>query len=644
MSMLTPNLLLQERYRVLRPVGRGGMGTVYEAIDQRLNATVALKEALLTDASSRRAFEREAHLLARLRHPVLPKVIDHFSEDERQFLVMEFISGDDLAALMEKRGGSFPPAAILPWVLRWADQLLDALDYLHKQTPPVIHRDIKPQNLKLTPRGDIILLDFGLARGGIADMATLSARAGAGFTPNYAPLEQIRGSPADPRSDLYSLGATLYHLATGVRPPDALTRVAALLNDQPDPLLPASYYNEHVSAEVNHTLYQVLTPNLDDRPASAAIMRRALYEARNGREPHIQTGRLSRSLPAQSYPGVNLANIPTGPLFQPPDSEPQHQAPATASLSLADYMSQTDPAAAPSQPAPSGTLLATWQVGSPVLALAANPQGEWVASGDEDGYVKLWQAEREHPQSTLLQARQPIQSLDFGSDGRLLAAGSEDGTLHVWPTIQQPGEVVRIEHTHSLEALAISPDGNWLAVGGWGETVSLYSIAQGELKLASELLTGFTHSLSFSRDSSLLAAGCYDTTIRLWDVQTRRSVNILRGHSNFVLSVVFHPQGHVLASGGGGKDILIWQMSDGRLLDTLRGHTNVVRGLAFSADGSVLASASEDKSVVLWRINDGSQLLTLDGHTQGVTSVAFSPDGRRLLSGSRDTKLRIWQI
>lgn len=288
------NALLQNRYRVLRPVGRGGMGTVYEAIDMRLNSTVALKETLHTDPISRRAFEREAQLLARLRHPALPKVIDHFSENDRQFLVMEFIAGDDLATLMEKRGGRFPPEEILRWMLRWGDQLLDALDYLHKQNPPVFHRDIKPQNLKLSPRGDIILLDFGLAKGGITGMATLPGQAGAlGFTPNYSPLEQIRGAEPDPRSDLYSLAATLYHMATGTRPVDALTRAAALLNEQPDPLLPANHYNAHISQEIAALLHQTLSPNVDDRPPSAVAMRRALYEAR--RAQGISTGPLNAS-------------------------------------------------------------------------------------------------------------------------------------------------------------------------------------------------------------------------------------------------------------------------------------------------------------------------------------------------------------
>ena len=152
--MLAPETILQNRYRVIRQLGSGGMGTVYEARALRLNTTVAVKETHFTDERLRKQFEREAQLLAGLRHPVLPRVIDHFDEGDGLYLVMDFIAGDDLGALLEKRGGAFP----LNDVIAWADQLLDALDYLHSQDPPVIHHDIKPQNLKLTAKNQIALV------------------------------------------------------------------------------------------------------------------------------------------------------------------------------------------------------------------------------------------------------------------------------------------------------------------------------------------------------------------------------------------------------------------------------------------------------------------------------------------------------
>src|SRR5215204_207656 len=249
--MLTPETLLQGRYRIVRQLGQGGMGAVYEAIDQRLDTTVALKETLFTEERLRKQFEREARLLARLHHPALPRVSDHFSEEDGQFLVMQYIPGDDLSEMMNRKRAPFP----VNQVLTWADQLLDALDYLHTQDPQIVHRDIKPQNLKLTSRGQIILPEFGLAKGQPGEISCVTTAASIfGYTPNYAPLEQIQGLGTDPRSDLYALAATLYHLMTGVKPPDALTRAAAVVNGQPDPLALASEANPAVAKEVDQVL------------------------------------------------------------------------------------------------------------------------------------------------------------------------------------------------------------------------------------------------------------------------------------------------------------------------------------------------------------------------------------------------------
>lgn len=271
--MLAPEIVLQSRYRIVRQLGQGGMGTVYEAVDERLDATVALKETFFADERLRKQFEREARLLARMHHPALPRVSDHFAEGEGQFLVMQFVTGEDLAHMLAVRQGPFPTVQ----VLTWADQLLDALDYLHTQDPQIIHRDIKPQNLKLTSRGQMVLLDFGLAKGQGGGVSVVTTSASIfGYTPNYAPLEQIQGLGTDARSDIYALAATLYHLMTGVKPPDALTRAAALVNGQPDPLLPANQVIPTISPQVAGVLARAMSQNRDQRFTTAAEMRDAL--------------------------------------------------------------------------------------------------------------------------------------------------------------------------------------------------------------------------------------------------------------------------------------------------------------------------------------------------------------------------------
>lgn len=275
--MLQPQTVLQSRYQIIEQLGQGGMGAVYIAIDQRFGSKVAVKETFFTDGNLRKAFEREAHLLNSLRHPALPRVSDHFTEDDGQFLVMEFIEGEDLGAMLEKKEGAFPAEQ----VLHWADQILDALAYLHAQTPQVIHRDIKPQNLKLMSNGQIILLDFGLAKGSPSQVANRVTNTGSifGYSRHYAPLEQIQGSGTDLRSDIYSLAATLYHLMTGVIPPDALSRATAIINRQPDPLIPANEINAQVNPAVAKVLYQAMSQTSANRQASASIMQRQLREA-----------------------------------------------------------------------------------------------------------------------------------------------------------------------------------------------------------------------------------------------------------------------------------------------------------------------------------------------------------------------------
>ncbi|HJU56480.1 MAG TPA: protein kinase [Pyrinomonadaceae bacterium] len=273
--MPAADTVLQGRYRIVRQLGKGGMGAVYEAVDERLHRTVALKETLAETDELKRAFEREARLLANLRHPVLPKVIDHFSEDDGQFLVMEFIPGSDLGELLSRRSRPFSPSE----VRRWADDLLDALDYLHTFEPPIIHRDIKPSNLKLTAQGKVVLLDFGLAKGVAGQMTrTTSGLSVIGYTLNYAALEQIQGERTSPRSDLYSLAATLYHLLTNRAPEDALKRAADILDDKEDPLPPPHTINAEVPEEFSNVLMSALSLKPSRRPANAAEMRVAISE------------------------------------------------------------------------------------------------------------------------------------------------------------------------------------------------------------------------------------------------------------------------------------------------------------------------------------------------------------------------------
>ncbi len=257
------------------------MGAVYKADDLRLGGRVcAVKEVLPElisvpgmETQARDQFYREASTLARLDHPNLPKVSDYFGHDGREYLVMDFVPGSDLRQILEeaRRREVFLEEAP---VLAWAGQLCDALAYLHTQEPPVLHRDIKPSNIKLTPRGVVKLVDFGLVKLLQPDEnRTVTVVQGRG-TIAYTPLEQYGGDTGhtDIRSDIFSLGATLYHLLTSQPPADAKQRFL-----KPGSLTPPRDINPRLSPHTERAILAAMAQHPDDRPASVEAFRQMLF-------------------------------------------------------------------------------------------------------------------------------------------------------------------------------------------------------------------------------------------------------------------------------------------------------------------------------------------------------------------------------
>jgi serine/threonine protein kinase len=284
-TLLSPGTILWSRYRILDLVGQGGMGAIYQAEDLRLEGRLcAIKEVIPDEGAPREyqeqaqaAFRQEASVLARLDHNNLPKVSDFFLFNGRNYLVMDFVPGQDLRQIIENarfRNEFIPEKQ----VLTWGKQLLEALEYLHNQDPPVLHRDIKPSNIKLTPNGTIKLVDFGLAKVLQPDdnrtVTVLQGRA----TIQYAPLEQIGGDTGytDVRSDIYSLGATFYHLLTNEPPPDAKTRYVQTRQQQGS--ISISDINSSVSSQTEHAIIHALGLHPEDRPTTIRQMADELLE------------------------------------------------------------------------------------------------------------------------------------------------------------------------------------------------------------------------------------------------------------------------------------------------------------------------------------------------------------------------------
>ncbi len=271
--------VLRSRYKIREQIGQGGTGSIYLADDTRLEGRLcALKEvehnrALPTQfiEQAREQFFREASVLARLDHPNLPKVSDFFSEGPRDYLVMDYVPGKDLRERMleARRNKTFLSENE---VLHWAVQLADALDYLHQQDPPIVHRDIKPSNLKITPSGVIKLVDFGLVKILAPNEVTITIIQGQG-TALYTPLEQYGGDDAhtDIRADIFSFGATLYHLLTNEPPAEARKRFL----DTRSLTLPRDI-NPHISSRVEKAILWAMSLHPDDRPETVIEFREAL--------------------------------------------------------------------------------------------------------------------------------------------------------------------------------------------------------------------------------------------------------------------------------------------------------------------------------------------------------------------------------
>lgn len=311
---LEQGTLLNGRYRIVDILGQGGMGSVYRAMDENLGMEVAVKENLFTTDEYSRQFRLEAVILASLRHQHLPRVTDHFvMEDRGQYLVMDYIEGEDLRQRMERMGTIPEEDAILIGAA-----VCDALSYLHTRKPPVLHRDIKPGNIKITPDGQVFLVDFGLAKlvqG--SQTTTTGARA---MTPGYSPPEQYGTARTDPRSDVYSLGATLYAALTGVIPEDGLARV--MDNVQ---LTPIRKHNSKISRRLSSSIEKAMEAYPDDRYQFADDFRRGL---------------LNSSTKTQRFTELDL-NIsvpppPEGPAVPPENAQEQQPgiSPATPAQSV----------------------------------------------------------------------------------------------------------------------------------------------------------------------------------------------------------------------------------------------------------------------------------------------------------------------
>ena len=672
------------------------MGAVYRAQDTRLNISVAIKEMTpqpgldpQTLTQLHQQFQQEATVMAHLDHPHLVGVSDFFEEGSNVYLVMKLVEGENLTDRIAREGQLTETE-----VLVWAGQLLDALVYCHSQG--VLHRDIKPQNIIIRPDGRAVLVDFGLVKlWDPNDPRTKTAMRGMG-TPEYAPPEQyeIAAGHTDARSDIYGLGATLYHALSGQIPPTATMRIV-----DPENLISVRALAPGVSAETEAAVAQAIELRPAARFQSAQEMAAALRgiaptpPKRKRTKTKVMPGARPAAPPRWRLPvwawalgAMAVATLGVGTMLVLRDKKEQPStiayvtatptATTAAQLQPQTPTPQPQPTYTAAPPTATPTTTPTPSVPEPAVAiLPANaaqiaPLGHikkdtlrvaWLPDGDTLGAVSssriyFFNAHTLEEVRTIRRADAGIdvtfKNLAVSPDGAILATGTGEGIICLWQV--SDGTLLGVLEGHGEEkgvtGVAFSPDGKTLASSSFDETVRLWRVSDSTLLHTLEGHNRWVKSVAFSPDGTIVASGgdSFDSTIRLWRVSDGALVRVLeqRGHGS-VTGLSFSSDGHTIASSWGDDAVRLWRASDGALLSTLE-HTADVLSIAFSPDGSLLASGAYDGTVWLWSVSDRVPLFTFKGYFEGddrighlsdVQSVAFSPDGKLLLSGAENIVL-----
>ncbi|MBW4497333.1 MAG: serine/threonine protein kinase [Oscillatoria princeps RMCB-10] len=643
---------LRNRYRPIKPIGGGGFAKTYLAEDaDKLNELCAIKQLAPSFQGSwqlekaKELFEQEAQRLQQLgTHSQIPSLLAYFEEDSRLYLVQQYIEGQTLKTELENFG-PFSEQKIWELLL----DLLPVLEYIHRHG--VIHRDIKPENIiRRTPQlphpptplkkglapaaaggtaelaGELVLLDFGVAK----QQAALAVGAPGTTigTPGYAPAEQMERGEASAAGDLYSLGATCFHLLSATHPLELKNR-----HGYGWVYLWREHLRGAVSQELGRILDKLLQQDCRWRYQSAEEVLQDLHS-----RPRRPAG-----MPLFPHP-----------LPWPPAKLWKILLPAGAAILLlgAEICGSFRYGVFPFNPIfliigqPSRIFLKATLSGhtEPVLSLAISPDGQTLASGSVDSTIKLWYNYAGKERATLTGHTDWVRSVAISPDGLLVVSGSLDNTIKIWDLATGKQKTTLKGHTGSVWSVAISPDGETVASGSNDRTVKIWDTATGTLK---NTLTGNTNSVNavaISRDGKTLVSGSNDKTVKVWDLATGKEKTALLGHTGEVKSVAISPDGQIAVSGSNDTTIKVWDLAAGTLKTTLKGHAGAVFEVAVSPDGRTLVSGSLDKTVKVWDLATGTEKFTLLGHTNSVNSVAISPDGQTIFSGSRDSTIKIWRM
>lgn len=640
-------------YRLERLIGQGGFADVYLGQHLRLSMQAAIKilHARISEDDSM-SFHHEAETIAALVHPHIIRVLDYDVKNTLPFLVLEYAPNGSLRQRHPK--GTYVP---LPLVVQYVAQVSDALQYAHEQR--LIHRDVKPENMLVGRRNEILLTDFGIATM-VQNTSSVNVDAIAGSLPYVAP-EQLQRHPHF-ASDQYSLGIVVYEWLCGERPfHGSFTEIAVKHMTIPPPSMREKVPT--IPLEVEQVVMTALAKDPRQRFGNVRAFSKALEQAAtntsivtNGMAltgptaPMLDAVRNPIVLSAQTaQPGMPFqatspitppqAMYQTPPLIQTPYQTPQQEIVATPPIPPSPI-----PHAAKTEPRPTKRTGAIsrravlFSVGAVVVVGAGGSAAAWWALAPHLPYVY-----RGH--------KDQVWSLAWSPDGSQIVSGGgnaaktdADNSAQVWNPLNGARSSTFALHKDGVGSLAWSPDSKRIVSGSF-ENVFIWDATNGAMLAHQEDKAGNPLSnvaVSWSPDGKTIITGRENgvVQIRSLDAQPHAQFQL---HKRNVNALAWSPDSKRVATASSDGTVLVWTPTDGRIIFTLK-HAGPVNAVAWSPDGQQIASGDNANIVSLWNANDGSLLHQYTAHTRAVNAVAWSPDSKLIASGSADTTARVWNV